>query len=346
MLREFRNLYIGTIALLIMVVIGVSGYVTLEGYSFTDALYMTIITISTVGFGEIRPFSAAGRIFTIILIVSSLGLFGYIITSITRVFFDGDYKKIIKKYNVNKKMNRFKEHVIVCGFGRNGRQASLDLLREGKKVVVIERSISVFDEDINEAILKNPDFLYIIGDASHEETLFKTMPQKASALVTSLPNDAENLLIILTVREICPSLTIISRASDEHSYTKLKRAGANNVIMPDIVGGSRMAKLVVQPDIVEFLEMIMLREGVDVQLEEIFCSNLNLCDEEITIADLDIRKKTGVSMLGVKTITGNYIFNPSADMKLKKEDKLFVMGKPEQIVNLKEIMNNNKSEDE
>jgi len=204
--------------------------------------------------------------------------------------------------------------------------------------VIIDNNAEIINETINEGIIKNKNFTFIRGDASHEESLLKANLKNAKALITTLPNDAENLLIILTSRDINTRMTIISRASDEHSYSKLKRAGANNVIMPDIVGGSRMAKLVVEPDIIEFLEMIMLREGVDVNLEEISCDDLAACFVDSTISDLDIRKKTGANIIGLKLDNGEYMFNPNGNIKLKKEDKLFVLGTVGQIQKLKELL--------
>lgn len=311
---------------------------SIEKYTFIEATYMTIITISTVGFGSVRPLSERGMLFTTVLIISSLGFLGYFLTSITRVFVDGDYKKLIKKYMNNKKIRKLENHIIVCGLGRNGRQATIDLIDAGEKVVVIDNKAKTINQDINEGIRNSKNFTFVNGDASHEESLFKANLPKAKAMITTLPNDAENLLIILTARDINTRMTIISRASDEHSYSKLKRAGADNVIMPDIVGGSRMAKLVSEPDIIEFLEMIMLREGVDVNLEEISCDDLASCFVSSTIADLDIRKKTGANIIGLKLGNGSYSFNPSGDIKLGKEDKLFVLGRNEQINKLKSLL--------
>ena len=338
MLKEFRNIYIASLSLLIIFIGGISGYILLENYTFFEAFYMTTITISTVGYGEVHPLSQHGMIFTAILIIFSLGFFGYFLTSITRIFIDGDYKKIIKLYLRNKKINKLKNHVIVCGFGRNGRQAVIDLLTTGEKVIIIDSKNDVIGEDINEEIIKNKNVTIVHGDASHEETLFKVNIESAKAMILTLPNDAENLLIILTSRDINTRMKIISRASDEHSYSKLKRAGADNVIMPDIVGGSRMAKLVNEADTVEFLEMIMLRDGVDVNLDEISCNDLASCFVNSTISELDIRKKTGANIIGLKYGNGEYKFNPSGDRKLRKEDKLFVLGKVEQIKKLKSLL--------
>ena len=338
MQREFRNIYIASISLLIILISGVVGYMHIEHYTFIDALFMTVITISTVGYQEVHQLSNNGMIFTIFLIVSSLGFFGYFLTSVTRIFIDGDYKKLVKKYFSNKKIMKLENHIIICGLGRNGRQATIDLIEAGEQVVVIDSKTKVINQDINEKIVSSKNFTFVHGDASHEESLFKANLGNAKAMITTLPNDAENLLIILTARDINTKMTIISRASDEHSYSKLKRAGADNVIMPDIVGGSRMAKLVNEPDIIEFLEMIMLREGVDVNLEEISCDDLAACFVNITISDLDIRRKTGANIIGLKLSNGKYSFNPSGDIKLKKEDKLFVLGRAEQVNKLKSLL--------
>ncbi|NPA45562.1 MAG: potassium channel protein [Chlorobi bacterium] len=346
MVKEFKDIYIASISLLIIFIGGISGYIIIEDYTFFEAFYMTVITVSTVGYGEVHPLSQTGMLFTAILIVFSLGFFGYFLTSITRIFIDGEYKKLVKIYLRNKKISKLKNHVIVCGFGRNGRQAVIDLLERGEKVIIIDNQTKVIHEDINEEIINNKNVTIVHGDASHEETLFKVNIENAKAMILTLPNDAENLLIILTSRDINTRMKIISRASDEHSYSKLKRAGADNVIMPDIVGGSRMAKLVSEPDIVEFLEMIMLRDGVDVNLEEISCNDLASCFVNSTISELDIRKKTGANIIGLKLGNGEYRFNPSGDRTLRKEDKLFVLGKVEQISKLKSLLENGKYFDE
>lgn len=340
--QEFRTLYFGSLFIFAIISVGTSGYMLIENYNLTDALYMTLITISTVGFREVRELSDDGKVFTILLIMSSFGAFGYILTSIVRIFFDGEYKKIIKFYKVRRKINNLSGHIIICGFGRNGRKAAMDLLSEKKKIVVFDQDPNVFEEEIDDNIINHPNFIWFTGDASHEEVLLKANPEQAGALITTLPNDAENLLIVLTVRHLNKNLKIISRASDDRSYSKLIRAGATNVIMPDIVGGARMARLVTEPDVMEFLDMITLREGVDVKIEEVSCKDLSFCADELTIANLDIRKKTGISMIGLKKADGEYIFNPDPSMPLKSNDKLFVLGKPEQIAHFKMILNANE----
>lgn len=336
--KEFKNIYIASVILFVIFSAGVFGYVTIEDYNFTEAVYMTILTMSTVGFGEVKPLSPHGMVFTILLIIISLGIFGYFLTSVTRIFIDGDYKKAIKLYYKTKKLKKLKNHIIVCGFGRNGKKAVSDLLEINEKVVIIDNNHKIITDNTNEILLKNKNLIVLHGDASNEETLQKANIKNAKALLTTLPNDAENLLIVLTSRDLNGNLKIISRVSDEHSFKKLKRAGADNIIMPDIVGGARMAKLITEPDIVEFLELIMLREGQDVNIEEISCNDLAACFINSTITELDIRKKTGANIIGLKLKDGTYIFNPDGNIKLIKEDKLFVLGSIKQVENLKSLL--------
>jgi voltage-gated potassium channel len=184
----------------------------------------------------------------------------------------------------------------------------------------------------------DPEQLYVQGDASSEEVLDIAQIRKAKALITALPNDADNMFVVLTAREMNPSLKIISRASDFRSDVKLRRAGATNVIMPDRIGGQRMAKLVTQPDVVEFVEYILLQRSRDVQLLEITCSNLAKCNYRKTIRELRLREKSGANLIGIKTNEGAYIFNPSPDIEITPEDKLFVLGTPGQLTKFEEIL--------
>ncbi len=334
--KDYRKIYIAAVILFIVFTIGVFGFWAIEDHNLVESIYMTVITMSTVGYGTLHDLSHAGMLFASGLIIISIGIFAYFISTITAIFVDGDYKKHLQTLYILKKVKKLENHVVVCGFGRNGRQAIIDLLAHNEQVVLIERSDEVMAEDINERFLKEQNIMYINGDAAHEETLIKANLKKAKALVTSLPNDAENLLIILTVKDFNPNLKIISRASSDNSYSKLKRAGAAHVIMPDKVGGTRMAKLVSQPDIIEFMEMIMIREGVDVNLEEISCDSIASCFYDSSIAELDIRRKTGANLVGIKLGNGGYLFNPAPEIHLQPNDKLFVIGTPEQVNRLKE----------
>ncbi|HHJ11468.1 MAG TPA: potassium channel protein [Bacteroidetes bacterium] len=326
------SLRLAIVLLISLVTLGVIGYMILEGYSFIDALYMTIITISTVGFREVRTLSGSGKIFTTLLIIFSFGIFVFAISNLTRYLLEGIFKNTFLLKRIKKKIKKLENHIILCGYGRNGRQSAKELSDHGRDFVIIENNPLHL-----ETLEDKQNLLVIEGDATQEETLLEAGLERAEALITTLPNDADNLLIVITARQFNPGMTIISRASDERAEKKLKRAGATNVIMSDKIGGQRMAKLVVQPDVVEFLEKIMLQSSFDVNLEDISCEEM--CDlfDHKSIRDLGIRNKSGANIIGMKK-NGEYLFNPDPDVLLDKSDKLFVLGKPDQITLMKKLL--------
>jgi voltage-gated potassium channel len=336
--RRIYYLYFSAIALLFTIGIGVVGFMTIEGYTFIEAFYMTMITVSTVGFEEVRQLSQQGMIFTSFLIIISFGLFAYFITSTTKFMMDGEFRKYLKRRKMDKDLKNLKGHVIVCGFGRNGKQAVTELMLHDEKIIVIENDEDVIDSDSNTEILKSPHVNFINGDAVQEDFLIKAKIDDAKALITTLPSDADNLFIVLTATEMNRDITIISRASEDHSDIKLKRAGATNVIMPDKVGGVRMAKLVAQPDIVEFIDSILIDSEFDASLVEIDCNQLAVATLDKTLTELSIRRSTGVNLIGIKQKNSMFIYNPPADFKLSYDDKLFVIGTPDQIVDLKKLL--------
>ncbi len=332
--ESVKSAYISLSLLIAIMTIGIAGYMIIEDMNFNEAFYMTIITIATVGFREVgSPLSTAGMYFTSFLIIFSFGIFAYAVTTFIRYVVDGTFRHLYKDNRVRRRIHRLKDHVIVCGYGRNGRQAVQELLDHGEPLVIIER-----EEDVMENILDNPELLYVHGDATRDDVLDTCGISEAKALITTLPVDADNLFVVLTAREMNPSITIISRASDDHSDLKLKRAGATNVIMPDKIGGQRMAKLVAQPDVVEFLEFIMLQSSENVALEEINCGQLATCFNGKSIRELDIRNESGANIIGLKRIDKTFIINPLPEVVLTAQDKLFVLGTKRQIIRLKDLL--------
>jgi voltage-gated potassium channel len=331
--ETYRTVYIAVGLLFIITAIGVGGFMLIEGMSFTEAVYMTIITVATVGFKEVAPLSQIGMWFTSFLIIISFGIFVYAVTNLTRYVIDGVVRNYYKDRKVMKRIERLSDHVIICGYGRNGSQAALDLSFRHVPFIVIENDI-----EIVEVLRASVDVMYMEGDATQDEVLRNAGIEKAKALITTLPVDADNLYVVLTAREINPGLTIISRASSENSNNKLKRAGATNVIMPDRVGGQRMAKLVTQPDVVEFIDFIMLQEPDNVFLEELSCDVIATSFDGKKILELDIRNKTGANIIGLKRSDGTYVINPLADTILSSNDKLFVLGTSRQIFQLKKLL--------
>lgn len=324
---------IGIGVIISLIVIGTLGYHLIEGWEIIDSLYMTIITITTVGFKEVGTLSTGGKIFTMVLIVTSLSSLIYVGTSIARFVFDGDLANYIKTYRVDKKIEKLKNHVIIVGYGRNGEQAAVELAEHGVDFVIIDRRDNVIAR-----IREDRELLYIKGDATHEEVLEQAGIYEARALIATTPNDADNVFVVLTARSMNPGLTVISRASEIGSQMKLKRAGATNVIMPERIGGQRMAKLVHQPDVVEFLEYILLQKTQDVSLEEISCRTLAQQFVGKSIHDLKVREMSGANIIGIKTGGARYIFNPDPKMIVSRNDQLFVLGSPGQIKKMKEML--------
>jgi voltage-gated potassium channel len=267
------------------------------------------------------------------LIVTSLSSLAYVGTSIARFVFDGDLANYIKTYRVDKKIEKLKNHVIIVGYGRNGEQAAVELAEHGVDFVIIDRRDNVIAR-----IREDRELLYIKGDATHEEVLEQARIYDARALIATTPNDADNVFVVLTARSMNPGLTVISRASEMGSQMKLKRAGATNVIMPERIGGQRMAKLVHQPDVVEFLEYILLQKTQDVSLEEISCRNLAQQYVGKSILDLKVREVSGANIIGIKTGGARYIFNPDPKMIVSRNDQLFVLGSPGQIKKMKDSL--------
>jgi len=313
--------------------IGTIGYVLIDNYTWFNAFYMTIITVATVGYGEVEPLSNSGKIFTAFLILTSFGTFAYAVSSITKFVFDGEFNDFYKNRKLNASIDKLSDHIIICGYGRNGRQAAQVLKKHNQRFVVIEN-----DQKLIATLNHKHSDLVVSGDGTQDEVLMKAGIMRAKALITTLPVDADNVFIVLTARNLNNKLTIISRASEDNSDTKLKIAGANNVIMPDRVGGAHMASLVMKPDVMEFIDNITAEGGNNISLEEISFTNMPDALKDKTLKDLEIRNKSGANIIGFKTATGEYIVNPSADTRIIANSKLFVLGTPEQIKVLKQLL--------
>ena len=304
----------------------------IEDYSFLDSFYMTIITVATVGFQEVHPLSDSGKVFTAFLIITSFGTFAYAVTSISKYVLDGEFNHYFKHKKVTSAIDKLENHVIICGYGRNGKQAAHVLKKHNTRFVVIEQK-----KEVVSTISHKYSDLVLEGDASLDEVLERAGVKKAKAIITTLPIDADNLFIVLSARTLNPKLVIISRASEDNSDKKLKLAGANNVIMPDRIGGAHMAALVEKPDVMEFIDFITGQGGDNIRLEEITFENLTEEFQNKSIRDLEIRNKSGANIIGFKTAQGDYVVNPSADTKIIPDAKLFVLGTSDQILKLKEL---------
>lgn len=320
---------VALLLLLLVFMVGVVGFRFFSEYSWIDSFYMTVITITTVGYGEVMPLSPSEKVFVSLLIISSIFIVGYSI-SVTTEYILSKNTGILRQRKVQKKLESMHDHIIVCGYGRNGKQAAQKLLAYNRPFVIIEKNEEVIDR------FSDDNTLFILGNAIEDEILLKAGIEKASTLICATPSDADNLFVVLSARQMNKNLKIISRASEETSYKKMKLAGANNVIMPDKIGGDHMASLVVVPDLVEFLDNLTVSGQEDsINVEQIPFEKMCPNGKEQAIQDLDVRKKTGCSIIGYRSPNGEYIVNPEPSLVLQKNSKLILIGRPNQIERLK-----------
>ena len=331
----FESKIAGALVLILCVLLfGILGFVFFFDYKWIDAVYMTIITITTVGFGELHPFTPAEKIFTSILIITSIFIGGYAVKVVSEYILSKNNIGNLRQKKVEKRIKALRNHVIVCGYGRNGKQAVNKLMDYNRPLIIVEKDEEVVERNADD------DTLFIHGDSIEDGVLLKAGIERASTLICALPSDADNLFIVLSARQMNKGLKIISRATEETSYSKLKLAGADNVIMPDKIGGDHMASLVVVPDMVEFLDNLSVAgEHDSMNVEQIPFEKICLNGVEQAITDLDLRNKTGCSIIGYKSPDGEYIVNPEPSLVLQKGSKLILIGRPNQIESLKQQYN-------
>ncbi len=325
-IKIFSRLFLPVLMLLMTMLFGTAGYMIIEKFNFLEALNMTVTTIATVGFGEVRPLSESGRIFTIILILANLGLFTYFITLLTRFFSDGEFIKRYKQIKMENSIALLQKHVIICGFGRNGRECAQVLHNNGIPFVVLEEK-NELEQGLDFTVTH-----FMKGDATKDEVLLEAGIKNARALITTLPVDADNLFVVLTAKQLNPALIVISRASQDSSVNKLKIAGANNVIMPDKIGGAHMATLLMRPDVVEMLSIMSTRSNEQFRIAEL------PANKNISLGELDLWSKTNCTVLGIKTSGNHYTINPDASCRINTGERLIVMGSDEQISRAKWLL--------
>lgn len=316
--------------MLLVLTFGIVGYKSLSDFTWIEAIYMTIITVTTVGFSEVRPLDPSAKIFTVFLIVTSVFIFGFALSVITEYLLERNSLKILKKKKVKKRIDNLSNHIVVCGYGRNGMQAAERLKEYKRPFVIIEKDKEVIEHH-------EEDILFVEGDANEDDILKEAGVERASYLITALPDDADNLFIVLSSRQLNRKLFIISRASQVTTQSKLELAGANKVIMPDKIGGDHMASLVVMPDLITFMDKLSMEGEHTTNLEEVEIEDFTQLVDCKSIRDLDLRRQTGCTIIGYIEPNGNYIINPEADLELQPKGKVIVLGRPEQIRKLNEM---------
>jgi len=331
-IARYAKLRYASILMLIVISIGTSGFMILEDLDFINALYLSVITISTVGFSDVLITTIAGKIFTIMLIMIGWTGFAYAISVITSHFVEGGMGNIIYKYRHKNLLKKMKNHTILVGYGRNGSQAAEELAKRNSEFVVIEKS----HELILASLSKRVEF--VEGDATEDDILTEAGIEKAKSIIITLPLDADNLFVTITARALNPKIQIITRAASDSAEKKLLIAGADEVVMPEYVGGSHMAAMVSSVDVVHFLDHISLSGEADTNLVEIACGELPKDLINNTIFELGVRTKSGANIVGFKTANGDIVTNPTPDTKIQAGSKLFVLGNPEQIAKMKKIL--------
>ena len=319
------------ICLLILVILGGTiGFILLEGWPFLDALFMTVITLSTVGFREVHQLSSAGCIFTILLIISGLGVFIFSLTVISTFILEGHFSGLVRRRRMERKIQGMNNHFIICGKGETGTRIIKEFQRTQVPFVVIEK-----DREEIEKLEVSPKLMFVEGDATEDEVLFKAGIKRAQGIVTALPLDTDNLFVVISARHINPRLRIVARATDETAFYKMKTAGANNVISPNTIGGLRMASIMLRPTVVDFLD-VMSRGGGDVslRLEEALIPAGSHLDKK-TLIEAKIPQKTGLMIIAIKKKGESaFLYNPTFTAVLSVGDILIVLGSLDQVDSL------------
>ncbi|MDZ7599113.1 MAG: potassium channel protein [Desulfobacterales bacterium] len=310
---------------------GTLGYYFFEGMTFFDAFYMTIITVSTVGFSEIKPLTTIGRSITMVVIMMGIGVGGYTIGMVARSFIEGELRIFFGRKKLEKRIAALAHHFIICGYGRIGRIISSELADDKIPFVVIEQDAKAVEQ------LQKNSYLWLQMDATSEEALLAAGIKRAKGLVTALPSDAHNVFITLTAKGLRPDIFILSRASDHGNEDKLKRAGATRVVSPYLIGGRRMAQVLKRPTVVDFIDIAMMESNLGLMMEEAKIGpESQLIGKNIMASNL--RRDFGVIVVAIKKMSDEMIFNPGPGETLEAGDVIVVLGKMEHLERMRAVL--------
>ncbi len=334
-MEELRRKLINTFILIVFVFIsGVAGYVIIEGWSVFDSLYMTVITLASVGYGETHELLTAGRAFTIILIVVGMGAFVYAVSMVTALFIEGELNGYLRRKKMIARIDKLRSHYIICGAGSVGRHVIDELHKTNREFVVIERDMAMIEK-----VAHKEKLLFLQGDASEDEVLIKAGIKRASGLICALPNDKDNLFVVITAKSLNSSLRIVTRAVEDESIAKLRKAGADSIVSANAIGGMRIASEMIRPKVVSFLDKMLRSQDASLRVEEISPGPAsNLIGK--TMKEANITDSTGLLVIATHNMkSGDYRYNPKSTYIFDKDDVLITIRNIKQLEEFKKKFN-------
>lgn len=328
---NYPKLKLSLFFLLVTIAFGTSGYVVFEDMPPFEAFYMTLITISTVGFSEVKPLSHVGRAITMIIIILGISLLTYTLGQVARIFVEGELRKILGRRKLEKQISELHDHYIICGYGRIGAIIVGELRNAGIPLLVIDQ-----DPD-NIAVLEANRILYLNMDATSDDALVKGGLLKARGLVTAVSSDADNVFIALSAKEMRPDIFILARASDVKNENKLRRAGASRVVCPYQMGGKRMAEILRKPTVVDFLDQTMIDSELGLQMEEALIGEGSSITGK-TVMSSNLRQNYGVIIVAIKRRSGAMVFNPGPHEVFNTGDVIVILGKKDKVLEMSQVI--------
>lgn len=310
---------------------GTVGYMSIEGWHFQDALFMTITTVTTVGYGEVHPLSPLGRDFTMVLILTGVGTVLYILTLLTQMVVEGKLREVMGRRSLERKIRSLKDHYIICGYGRIGSLVAAMLREQGVEVVVID------NHEETTRRLGQEDILYVLGSATEDESLLAAGIDRAKGLVATVSSDADNVYIVLSARGMRSDLLIIARATEPGSERKLQRAGADKVVSPYFIGARRIAHTVLRPSVMDFVDLTFHNADMALRMEELTVGAASRL-VGVSIKDSGIRQALDVIVLAIKSADGRMLFNPPAGTVIETGDTLIALGSQASMVSLGQML--------
>jgi voltage-gated potassium channel len=327
----FWNFIIAWLILMFLSGLSIMAYMIVEEWSFIDALYMVVITLSTVGYMEVNPLSPAGRIITLSVIIIGVGTFVYVAGEAAQLIVEGKLQFFLGRRRILNRIKSLKGHFIICGFGRIGSVVAEEIRREGYPVVVVERNPDMIEQ------IEAQGFLYVEGDATSDDVLIDAGLENAKHLVSALNQEASNVYVTLTARQLNPEVHIVARADTDSHISRLERAGADRVVTPNLIGGVRMAQTVLRPSVTNFLDLAMRGASMDLQMEELVVNAYSPLNGK-NIRESNIRPDYNVIIITIKKEGGEMIFNPGPQAVISSGDTLITVGSSESMRQLRSVL--------